>query len=49
MNAQNIGPMMHKKTALVVVVAASVLLSLAMLIAPRPAEEAHIAAENNAA
>jgi CSLREA domain-containing protein len=36
MNAQNIGPMMHKKTALVVVVA-SVLLSLAMLITPRPA------------
>jgi CSLREA domain-containing protein len=38
MTAQTVGPMMHKKTALVVVVAASVLLSLAMLIAPRPAQ-----------
>jgi len=39
MTAQTVGPMMHKKTALVVVVvAASVLLSLAMLIAPRPAD-----------
>jgi hypothetical protein len=47
MNAQTIGPMMQRKMPLVIVVAALVVFSLAMLITPRPAHASTTFTVNN--